>query len=73
MNTLIPRNILLIKMYDQPEKLHHVKCWWKTKTKNLLIFDFFTEIIVAEHGICDHDFSKEIKILVKIFVFCHSI
>ena len=32
---------------------------------NILIF--FSEIMVAKHGVCGHDFRKEIKILVQTF------
>ena len=35
---------------------------------NISIFFFFSEIVVPEHAICEHDLRKEIK-LVKTFLF----
>ena len=35
------------------------------KTEVLLLFRRFYEIIVAEHGVCDHDLRREVRILVK--------
>ena len=40
----------------------------ENKTIFLLIFRS-SEIIIAEYGVCDHDLRKEIKILVKPFLF----
>ena len=37
------------------------------KTEVLLLFRLFYEIIVAEHGVCDHDLRREVRILVKKF------
>ena len=38
---------------------------WKTEAKVSLIFWIFVNIMVTEHGVCDHDFNKEINALVK--------
>ena len=42
---------------------------WETETKVLLIFQLFSEIIVAQHDTCDHYLKKMIKILVKHVLF----
>ena len=38
------------------------------KARLLLIVIFFSEMVVAEHGVCDHDLRKGIKILAKLFL-----
>ena len=35
------------------------------KTNVLLIFRFFSNIMVVEYGICNHNFRKEIALLVQ--------
>ena len=39
------------------------------KARVLLIFIFFSGMVVAEHGVGDHHLRKGIKILVKFFLF----
>ena len=44
------------------KKLHHVKYYYKKRNLFTNISIFF-ELIVADHGICNHDLMKEIKII----------
>lgn len=44
-----------------------LKAMIENEIKVLLIFNFFSEIMLAEHGACNHDVRKKIKILVKVF------
>ena len=37
------------------------------KTKVLLIFRFFSTVIVAKYGRCNHDFRKEIELFLFFF------
>ena len=42
-----------------------VKHMRELKTNVLLIFRFFSNIMVVEYGICNHNFRKEIALLVQ--------
>ena len=44
-----------------------LKAMIENEIKVLLIFNFFSEIMLAERGACNHDVRKKIKILVKVF------
>ena len=43
----------------------------KLKRKFYSCFDLFSEVMVADHDICDHDLRKEIKMLAKPFDMKH--
>ena len=49
------------------QKLHHLAYLVKTKTKILLMF-FVSDIMVQRYGTCDHDLSKENKILIELLL-----
>ena len=68
LNILIQANSLSMKSIATSFIMLTVIC--KTKAKALPIFHFFSEIMVAEHGICGHDLRNEVEILVKnLFLF----
>ena len=39
----------------------------ENENRSFTTISIFYEIIVAEHGVCDHDLRKEVRILVKNF------
>ena len=41
----------------------------ENESKSFTNISTFFEIMVVEHGVCDHDLRKVIKILVKTFLF----
>ena len=41
----------------------------ENKHKSFISISIFSEIMVADHGIYDHDLRKEIKIMVYFFRF----
>ena len=51
------------------QRFHHVKCYDEQRKQNFYKSIFFSETMVTEYGVCDHDLRKEIKILVKLFLF----
>ena len=51
------RNVIMLKNMTENENKRFINRY----------FDVFSEIVVADHDVCDHDLRKEIMIIVK---FC---
>ena len=68
LNKLILANNLFIKSITRSFIMLNAAMENENKSStNISIF--FFEIMVAEHGACNHDLRKDIKILVRPFLF----
>ena len=66
LNTLIHENSLFIKWVTRDFIM--LNAMMNNENKTFTKVFFFSETMVTEYGVCDHDLRKEIKILVKLFL-----